>query len=88
MPKTIKLQAILAQNAKIMLIIIKIIANFRACQHFSNQYPCRAGGKADGSKHRDSVGTSGYAARWRCLPRTDKGTRAPCLRVIYKKSRQ
>jgi len=29
-----------------------------------------------------------YAARWRCLPCTDKGTRAPCARVSYKKSRQ
>jgi len=27
----------------------------------------------------------GYAARWRCLPRTDKGTRASFARVIYKK---
>jgi len=28
----------------------------------------------------------GYAARWRCLPRTDKGTRAPCARVNMKKT--
>jgi len=33
-PKTAKLQAILAQNAKIMLIIKDIIANFWASQQF------------------------------------------------------